>query len=211
MQMWMNMAVAMQMDLRRAELPMFEQHSSGRYTGDEGFVVRNQNHGTVEGLQSGFKAGLVHSVDPVGRLVEQDDIRLHREEARKADEALFAAGELVREAICKMAQTEIIQRLTRGCFCTGRRLAKIQRAETDVLENSRTEQLVVAVLKQKADAATCDTEIGLSPTGYAEKGQRSRRNRLEADQGPQKRCLARTIGADNGKLLASAKRQTCAG
>ena len=90
-------------------------------------------------------------IEPRGRFVEHQHLRLHREDARDGDPFLLAAREVVRHALAQVLDPEEGERLP---DTVGDRLlveAEVGRAERDVLLHGGGEDLVVGVLEDDPD------------------------------------------------------------
>src|SRR5438067_143673 len=94
------------------------------------------------------------------RLVEQEDLRLHRQDAGEGGTAFFAAGEMERHALLEAGQSDARQRLgdARAYFRSGQ--TEIQGTERDVVADGGAEELLVAVLKDNADVSVEAATLG---------------------------------------------------
>jgi hypothetical protein len=87
--------------------------------------------------------------------------------------------------------------------------AQLLRPERHVLPDRRTEELVVRVLEQQADAAPYLGQVGLDERQaiHGDRGHRRRTVRQQAVQVQQQGRLARAIGADQRHAFARPQRE----
>lgn len=90
MDMGVGVDMGMAVDLRRGEAAAFQDHRPGRQFGDEGAVMRDQDHRAGETVQRRTQAPAVFVVDPVGGLVQKQHVGAHGEQAGKAHQPFLS-------------------------------------------------------------------------------------------------------------------------
>ena len=92
-------------------------------------------------------------VERRGRLVEQQHVRAERQHRRDRRALLLAARQLERRAVGEVGDVHLAQRLVAAGPDLVLRQAELERAEGDVVEDRRAEQLDVGVLEDEPDLA----------------------------------------------------------
>lgn len=143
-------------------------------------------------------------VKRVGRLVQQLHLRPHRKDSGQRYQALFAAGEMVCDAIGEMVKFELLQQAPGRLDLFGMPHAKIKRAERDVIDDGRAKELIVWILKQIGCFGAYFVKVRFCVTAQA-KAVISPVAR--SHYGAQQSCLANTVVADQSEPLSSRERQ----
>ncbi len=90
-------------------------------------------------------------VEVSGRLVEDEDRGVARQDARQARSLPFAEAEVMRRAVGLLFELDPFQAIERDPAGFGRGLSQVERSESDVLDDRVAEKLVVRILKDQAD------------------------------------------------------------
>src|SRR5512134_3356792 len=85
-----------------------------------------------------------------GRLVHDQYVRLHGEDRSDRHGALLASGKVMRGLVPDAEATDSFERIVDTLPDSAGREPKIERAEGDVVEDSRHKKLVVRVLEYEA-------------------------------------------------------------
>ena len=155
-------------------------------------------------------------VERGGRLVEQNDRRLHRDRTRDRDALLLAAGQLVRPLVDVLAEEDLVQVLGGACARFARaEPAHLAQPDRHIVEGGEMGKQV-ETLEHEADAAALDRKLALG--GRPSSRRRSGRGRSVGRRRPRcrrsavrdemmqrsKRGLAGPGGADDDDSLAAA-------
>ena len=159
---------------------------------------------------------LAARVERVGRLVEQQDLRVHREHARDGDALLLAAGQRVGRAVEQRRDAQLLGDGRDALAHVVLGEAELQRAERELVEGGVAEQLDVGVLEDEAHAAAelaakrrvLERVLG---ERVPERRDRASRGEHEAVEHLEQRGLARAVRAGDGDVLAGLDRQVDAG
>ena len=112
---------------------------------DQDLGLRERPEGLDERLARG-------RVQIGGRLVEQQDFRLHRQHAGERGSPALAGAQVVRRAVALPVETHLRQAAIHpGAHSLGVK-SHVQRAEGYVLLDRRHEDLVVGILEEHADS-----------------------------------------------------------
>ncbi len=103
-----------------------------------------------------------------GRLVKQQHVGLHSENAGEADKPLLAAGKLVGDPLLHAVKSERGERAPGEGDGGGAIKAEIERPEDNVLKDRRAKELIVRILEQQPGAAADLVKIALPMTDAAE-------------------------------------------
>ena len=96
---------------------------------------------------------LLRGIEAGGRLIQQDDVRFHRQDGGDGDALLLAATQLIRRAIGQMGDVHLLQRDAHARRGLPRRPTHLQRAKRDVVVDRRAEELDVGILEDQSDTA----------------------------------------------------------
>lgn len=110
-------------------------------------------HRQAASLEYGDDACRHIGVKGGGGFVEQEQARLHGEDAGQRGEAFFAAGEALHHSFCQGLYPQACHGFTRQVLGIARRMSLVERAEGHIFEHRRAEQLVVGILEQQSDRA----------------------------------------------------------
>ena len=146
-------------------------------------------------------------VDAVCGFVQHQDVGAHRQQAGEADQTLLATRKAMADPFGKVSDAEFLQRIPRALLSLALGAAGVQWPEGDVLDDARTEELVVAVLEQKADPGPEPPELALVDALGAEEADAALTGALQPDDGSQQGRLAAAIRPDDGEPLAGLERQ----
>ena len=159
-----------QLEPVRAHQLVVGEHVAGRAVGDHdpvaehdraraqlervGQVVGDHQHRHVERAQDVGELAARGGVEVGRRLVEHQDLRLHRQHGGDRDPAALAEGQVVRRPVGEVGHADPVERVHRpGASSSAPAHAEVGRPERDVLADGRHEQLVVGVLEDDADPA----------------------------------------------------------
>jgi hypothetical protein len=90
-------------------------------------------------------------VKPSEWFVQHNNTWFEDEDARKADEAFFAAAQVVRDPVCKMARVDSCQCLTSALWCFVIGNTVVLEAEQHVIEDRGRDELRIGVLKHESN------------------------------------------------------------
>ena len=205
MRVGMHVGVCMSVDVRRLEATTIQENGSGGEGGNGARVVGGQHHGLPQRLQVGEEAFGRHRIERVGWLVEEQHVRFHGEYGGERNQALFAARELVRDALGEAVEAESVEGAFGDSTCLRSATAKVEGTERYVFEDGRAEQLIVGVLEEQASALADFAEPFLidavDAKGFDAAGGRPH----EADHDPQQSRLAGAVSADQRHPLPRVK------
>ena len=184
------------------QLPALQAYAPPGDGLEEAAVVADRDHGQVELVEDADDALLALFVEPGGRLVEQERLRLHGEDRGEADHLLLAKGELGCDALGKAAHAEPVERGKDDGARLFRGLPEVERPEGHVVGHRGAEELVVGVLKEQADPCPHVEEVLFPDAGRAKGQYLAGRWPEQTDAEVEERGLAAAGGADEADLVA---------
>jgi hypothetical protein len=203
------------------EIGIVEEFQGGRVGGDHSAgedqraraqlrrvrqVVGDHQDGHVQAEQDLGQLAASGRVQVGGRLVQDEDLRFHRQYGRHRDPAALAETEVLRRAAGDVEHADGLQGPLHPLVEFGAAQAQVGGAERDVLADGRHEELVVGVLEDDADPAP-DLPQALLVLGVDELAAHVHRAET-AVQDPvevqDEGRLARPVGAEQRHALALA-------
>ena len=126
--------------------PLREDDGAGAQLQGVRQVVGNHQHGDIEAADDVGKLAATGRVEVGGRLVEDEDLRFHRQDRGDRDATALTEGEMVRRAVEGVPHAHLPSALsTRASSRTAD--AQVRRSEGDVVTHRRHEQLIVRILE----------------------------------------------------------------
>jgi hypothetical protein len=127
-----------------------KQHPAASFE-DHLQVVGGDDLGSRQSVQQTNQFTPAARIQVHRRLIEQEYLRPHRQDAGESDAPFLAAGKMKRHTLFQARKTDARQRLRdAGANLVGRQV-QIERSERDIVEDRGVEDLVIAVLKNDAD------------------------------------------------------------
>jgi hypothetical protein len=177
----------------------------------EAHLVGDDDHGLAAGGERAQR--LQHllrqlGVEGGGRLVEEEDLGLHRERARDGDPLLLSAGELRRPRAGAGGEADPVEQGLRARLRVGARESQhVVGRESDVLRRRQVGEEVVA-LEDESDLLTQaaqqrDVEAGRRVDRDVADLDPTRRERRQAVEAAQQRRLARARRSDQRQHVAA--------
>ena len=130
-----------------------QHHAARAQLEGVGQVVGDHQHRHVEAAQDVGELAPRGGVEVGRRLVEHEDLGLHRQHGGDRDPAALAVGQVVRRAVDEVGHADAVERVHHPAVQLGALEAEVGRPEGDVLADGAEEELVVGVLEDDADAA----------------------------------------------------------
>ena len=147
-------------------------------------------------------------VEPVGGLVEDQDIRVHRHYCGQRHALFLPARELIRRGIDQVGNLEQLHGIVHAALELARRQTHLSGTKGDFLAHRGAEQLGIGVLEHKANAlmkALCGHGIlqKRRVDHVSVKQVRAGVRELKAIDKAHDRRLAAAVGAEQGNQLAA--------
>ncbi len=130
-------------------------------------VVRDHQDGDVQRAQDVGQFAAGGGVEVGGGLVEDEDLRLHRQYGRHRDPAPLAEGEVVRGPVLELRHADPFEGPVDALLQLRPLESGRRGTEGHVLADRRHEQLVVRVLEHDADPAS---DLGHVPLAHGQPG-----------------------------------------
>ena len=167
----------------------------------------DDQHGLGRSGEVVGEARLRGLVEPVGGLVEQQHLGVHRKHRAQGHQALLAGGQAMGDPIGETREPEQVQDPLRVRPSLIRAAPQVEGTEGEVFEHRGTEQLVVRVLEQEADPGAHLEEVRLRPSRPAECQDLTPIRDPQSHQEMQQGGLAGPVGSDQGHPLPAPQAQ----
>lgn len=135
-------------------------------------------------------------VQIVGRLVKQEQSRLHGKDSGQGHQFFFSAGKPVGDSLFKADETELLQGLNGNIPGLFRREAKIKRTEGHVFQHRWRKKLIIGMLKKKSHLPAQESELLFTAHFPALKKNMTALRGQQPDHNLKKGGLTAAIGAD---------------
>jgi hypothetical protein len=125
------------------------------------YVVGNDDLRLRQGSQRFDEMGAGGRIEKGCRLVEQDDLGLHDQDAGQGRQAFLTGAEVVRGALAQAGEPDGGERLQDAAADFVLVASCVGGTEGYVLRDGRHEQLIVGVLEQEPDLTTGEGDVGV--------------------------------------------------
>jgi len=129
-------------------------------------------------------------------------LRLHGQDGGQGNQLLFAPGKLIGDPFLKALKSEPGDGVASNPDGFRRSLSLVQRTEGHILDNGRTEELVVGILKQQAHLLPDLDEVLLFGNFLPEDHNFSRLGAQQTHDQVQESGLAAAVGTNEADVLA---------
>src|SRR5512143_1193532 len=189
--------------------PPVHHHRTGAELHDQLKVVRRNDLCGREAPQQTRKLPPPPRIQVARRLVQRQHPRTTGKDPRETDALLFATAEVMRRSPVEARQAHQLEGLLHRRPHLTLRLAELLRTEGDVLENRRTEKLIVRILEQQPHRPP-DVRQRFGPESHAEHGNPFLLRKLlgkNAVDVKEQRGFPRTVRPDQTDALVLLDRQ----
>src|SRR5262249_45954093 len=130
---------------------LFKEHGSGREGSGELNIMSNHEFALGKLAQKHSQRALARWIEKDGGFIEYQNLRIHCQNTGYSDALLLSGAEVIGRLVLAFQHSDLTKRDAGPLRRLLQRQAEIERAESDVFEHARHEELIIGILEYDTD------------------------------------------------------------